>query len=111
MANIRFNRGRQYAADMAIYSRQVARSNTAEVDQLKRNLIRAIREELTPRQREMIYLYYGEKINMPEISRRAGISVSTVSRTIKRAERTLQRCLRYGATSYLRTMYENEPLP
>ena len=29
---------------------------------------------------------------------------STISRTIKRGERRLQRCLRYGAEAYLRNM-------
>ena len=97
MSSIRFNRGRRYAADMAVYARQIAETNTAEIDQLKRNLVRAVREELTPRQREMLYLYYSQQVNMPAISRQMGVSVSTVSRTIKRAESKLQRCLRYGA--------------
>ena len=108
MSNIRFNRGRAYAADMAVYARQVAETNTEEIDRLKRNLIRAIREELTPRQREMIYLYYSQEINMPTISKQMGISVSTVSRTIKRAEEKLQRCLRYGAKAYLNSMDTEE---
>lgn len=110
MSSIRFNRGRRYAADMAVYARQVAETNTAEVDRLKRNLIRAIREELTPRQQKMLYLYYSQQVNMPAISKQMGVSVSTVSRTIKRAERKLQRCLRYGAKAYLNAM-DQETLP
>ena len=110
MSSIRFNRGRSYAADMAVYARQVAETNTSEIDQLKRNLIRAIREELTPRQQEMLYLYYSRQINMPSISKQMGVSVSTVSRTIKRAETRLQRCLRYGARAYLKSM-DQETLP
>ena len=110
MSNIRFNRGRRYAADMAVYARQVAETNTAEIDRLKRNLIRAIREELTPRQQEMLYLYYSQQVNMPAISKQMGVSVSTVSRTIKRAEGKLQRCLRYGAKAYLNAM-DQETLP
>ena len=110
MSSIRFNRGRSYAADMAVYARQVAETNTAEIDRLKRNLIHAIREELTPRQREMLYLYYSQQVNMPAISKQMGVSVSTVSRTIKRAEGKLQRCLRYGAKAYLNAM-DQETLP
>ena len=40
----------------------------------------------------------------PEIGEQIGIDKSSVSRTIKRGERRLQRCLRYGAEAYLRSM-------
>ena len=111
MASIRFKRGRAYAADMAVYARQIAETNTTEIDQLKRNLLRAVREELTPRQQEMLYLYYCQKVNMPSISKKMGVSVSTVSRTIKRAEGRLQRCLRYGAKAYLNSLDQEKTLP
>ena len=41
---------------------------------------------------------------MREIGEAMGIDKSTVSRTIKRGERRLRRCLRYGAEAYLRSM-------
>ena len=41
---------------------------------------------------------------MREIGQSLGVDKSTVSRTIKRGERRLQRCLRYGAEAYLRGM-------
>ena len=47
-------------------------------------------------------LYYAEGFNMREIGELLGVNKSTVSRTIKRGERRLQRCLRYGAEAYLR---------
>ena len=46
-------------------------------------------------------LYYAEGLNMREIGERLGVDKSTVSRTIKRGERRLRRCLRYGAESLL----------
>ena len=52
----------------------------------------------------MMLLYYAEGKNMREIGDMMGIDKSTVSRTIKRGERRLQRCLRYGAEAYLRSM-------
>ena len=52
----------------------------------------------------MMLLYYAEGKNMREISESLGVDKSTVSRTIKRGERRLQRCLRYGAETYLRSM-------
>ena len=110
MANTRYRRGKMYAADMAVYSRQMSETNTnsSELSRLKRNLLRALQEDVTDRQRQVLLLYYAEGMNMREIGEQIGVDKSTVSRTIKRGERRLQRCLRYGAESYLRSMYEDE---
>ena len=53
------------------------------------------------RQREYLLLYYGERLNMKQIGDRLGVDKSTVSRTIKRGEARLRRCLRYGAGAFL----------
>ena len=90
-----------YAADMAVYARQMAQDNSREISRLKRNLIRALWEDITPRQRETMLMYYGQGLNMREIGQKLGVDKSTVSRTIKRGERRLQRCLRYGAKGLL----------
>ena len=104
MPNTRSRKGKVYAADMAMYTRQIQADNSQEISRLKRNLIRALREDVTAKQREMMLLYYAEGKNMREIGELLGIDKSTVSRTIKRGERRLQRCLRYGAEAYLRNM-------
>ena len=104
MPNTLYRRGKLHAADMAMYTRQIAADNTRELSRLKRNLIRCLREDVTPKQRQMMLLYYAEGKNMREIGQAMGVDKSTVSRTIKRGERRLQRCLRYGAEAYLRSM-------
>ena len=104
MPNTRYRKGKLYAADMAMYSRQMAADNSREVSRLKRNLIRCLREDVTEKQRQMILMYYAEGKNMREIGEFLGVDRSTISRTIKRGERRLQRCLRYGAEAYLRSM-------
>ncbi len=104
MPGTRYRRGKAYAADMAVYARQMSSDNSQEIDRLKRNLIRALREDVTAKQRQMLLLYYGDGLNMREIGEKLGVDKSTVSRTIKRGERRLQRCLRYGAEAYLRNM-------
>ncbi len=38
---------------------------------------------------------------MSQIGARLGVDKSTVSRTIKRGEKRLRRCLRYGARRFL----------
>lgn len=102
--NTRYRRGKLYAADMALYSMQMASDNSKEISRLKRNLIRALQEDVTERQRQTLLMYYAQGYNMREIGERLGVDRSTISRTIKRGERRLQRCLRYGAEAYLRNM-------
>lgn len=80
MSNTRDRRGKLYAADMAVYTRQMAADNSAELSRLKRNLIRALKEDVTPRQREVLTLYYAQGLNMREIGERLGVDKSTVSR-------------------------------
>ncbi len=102
MASTRYRRGREYAADMAAYSRLMAPDNGEELSILRRNLAQALKEEVTERQRETLYLYYHQGLTMEEIGLCLGIDRSTVSRTIQRGERRLRRCLRYGAAAFLR---------
>ena len=56
---------------------------------------RVIEEELTPCQREVLIAYYIQDMNMVQIARERGVRVSTVSRTLHRAEEKLRRYLKY----------------
>lgn len=96
MANIRYKRGLGYAADMAAYTREMASDNVQQLDRLKENLAKALRQDVTDRQRQFLMLYYGQGLNMRQIGERMGVNKSTVSRTIKRGEARLRRCLRYS---------------
>ncbi len=89
---------------MAVYARQMSSDNSGEISRLKRNLLRALKEDVTPKQRQLLLMYYGQGLNMREIGEQLGVDKSTVSRTIKRGEKRLLRCLRYGAEAYLRNM-------
>ena len=106
MGDPRYRRGKLHSRDMAAYMRQLSEqnTNTNSMDQLKQNLIRCLNEDITPRQRTMLTLYYVQQLSQKEIARQLGVDPSTVSRTILRGERTLQRCLRYGAERYLKHM-------
>lgn len=104
MRSTRYKRGNAYAADMAVYMRNISECNTNsnEISRLKRNLVMCLNEDVTERQRTVLLMYYGEGKNMREIGEHLGIDKSTVSRTIKRGERRLLKCLRYGAETYLK---------
>ena len=111
MANIRYKRGLSYAADMAVYTREMAADNAQQLDKLKENLAKALRQDVTDRQRQFLLLYYGQGLNMRQIGERMGVNKSTVSRTIKRGEARLRRCLRYGADRLLEEETDPEAYP
>ena len=90
-----------YLADLSTYVRLMSQDNSAQLGRLKRNLAHAMRPDITPKQREYLTLYYGEGLNLREISERTGVNKSTVSRTMKRGRDRLYRCLRYGARNLL----------
>ena len=100
-------RVRQTSPEMAAYVRQIASDNAGEHSRLKRTLIRAIREELTDRQRQVLTMYYLREMTINQIGAELEIYPSTVYRTLRRAEQRLFRCLRYGAGSYLKDMGED----
>ena len=108
MGNTRYKRGLHFSADMSAYMRQISEANTnlAEVTRLKRNLVRCLNEDVTERQRTMLYMYYYEGLNQRQIGEQLGVDKSTVSRTIMRGERRMLKCLRYGAETYLKSMPE-----
>ena len=63
---------------------------------------RVIQEELTPTQRETLVAYYFQEMTIPQIAAERGVNKSTVSRTLKGAEKKLQRYLRYCGRSFSR---------
>ena len=89
-------RNNEFAGDMAVYLRSIAEDNDEMLSRLKRNLRIARTEELTPRQNEVLTLYFDRNMTMEEVGRTLGVSKSTVSRTLGRARTRLKRCLRYS---------------
>ena len=97
MRDTRFDsRSSEWIGDMTVWLRENAQTNDDQLDRLRRNLRRARELELTPRQREMLNMYYDQGMKMSQIARRLHVNPSTVSRTLRRARDRLHRCLRYG---------------
>lgn len=82
--------------DLQAYLRQIAATNGDQIDRLKRNLTVAINQELTPRQRQMLLLYYYKGYNMTQIGNELGVHKSVVSRTLSRAMVRIQHALKYS---------------
>ncbi len=102
MSATRYKRGTVYASDMAEYARTMSSDNSAQIHRMKANLTRALKQDVTELQQLYLYLYYDQGLTMQEIGNRMGVHKSTVSRTIKRGEERLARCIRYGAPAILR---------
>ena len=60
-----------------------------------RRVRQVIERELTPLQKETLIAYYFQQESIPRIAQRRGVNKSTVSRTLKSAERRLRQYLRY----------------
>lgn len=101
MTNTRYRRDPRAVAALAVYAREMASDNGRQLDRLRENLSKALQQDVTDRQRQYLMLYYGQGLNMRQIGERMGVNKSTVSRTIKRGELRLRRCLRYGAGELL----------
>lgn len=56
----------------------------------------AMSQELTPRQRECIELYFSQRLTMEQIGRRLGIGKSTVHKHIETGKAHIRRVLAYA---------------
>ena len=89
-------RSSEWAGDMTVWLREQANDNQEQMERLRRNLRRAREQELTPRQQQVLTLRYEQNMNGAEIARMLGLNRSTVSRTIRRTQERLRRCLQYA---------------
>ena len=74
---------------------QQGSSNRPERQRMRRILLRAIRHELTDRQRSCLTMYYLEGMKMKEIAAAMHLSKSTVSRHIASATSKLRKVASY----------------
>lgn len=97
MRDTRFDsRSSEWIGDLTVWKRQNDPDNAEQLDRLRRNLRQARERELTPRQRQILTLYYDRGLTMAQIARRLDVNRSTVCRTLHRAQERLYRHLRYG---------------
>ena len=62
---------------------------------LRRSLLNVIKNELTPRQKEIIVLYYFKDMDIPNISSRLGVTSQAVSKVMCRARLRIFHVLQY----------------
>ena len=97
MKGTRFDtRTSEWAGDLTVWLRENSENNDLQLERMRRNLRMARQRELTPRQQEILSLYYDDRLTISQIARRLGINTSTVCRTLERARERLRRSLRYS---------------
>lgn len=82
----------QDEADFELWQNSGTTSSTGIDSKLVK---RVIDERLTPLQRDCLQRYYYDRLTMREIAKLRGVALSTVSRTIKRAENRIRDALKY----------------
>ena len=80
---------------ISYYLSERGSDNRGELNRMRRILARAVRYELTDRQRDCLTMYYLEGMKMKDIARSLCLSSSTVSRHIKTAVYKLRRIAAY----------------
>ncbi len=89
-------RDNEFLGDLAAWERENSEDNSDQLARLRRNMRKVRETELTPRQAEMIHLYYDLGLSIPRIAREKGLNKSTVSRTLARGRERLKRYLQYS---------------
>lgn len=89
-------RSSEWAGDMTVWLQENADDNQEQIERLLRNLRKARVQELTPRQQQMLSMRFEQNMSGAEIARELGLNRSTVSRTLRRAQERLRRCLQYA---------------
>lgn len=89
-------RSSEWVGDMTVWLRENADDNQEQIDRLLRNLRKARVQELTPRQQQMLSMRFEQNMSVTEIAQELGLNRSTVSRTLRRAQERLRRCLQYA---------------
>lgn len=88
-------RDNEFIGDLAAWNREHCPDNSETIERLRRNLRKAREQELTPRQQQIMELYYDQGRSMTWIARQLRINKSTVSRTLARGRARLKKYLKY----------------
>ncbi len=78
------------------WQKSSAEDNHQRIQRLLRYLPVAMKEDLTPRQQQLLQMFYYDGKTVTDIARELSINKSTVSRTLHRARDRLRKSLRYA---------------
>lgn len=93
MKNISFDS--LFESDIAKIVQKKGASNAVKIETLKRMVTLIVKQELTHRQKTILELYFIRRLKYYQIAEILNINKSTVSRTKKRAFKTIYKILKY----------------
>ena len=64
----------EWIGDFSTWLRSNAADNEEQQDRLRRNLRLALEQELTPRQKEMVALYFHQRMTIPQIAKELSVN-------------------------------------
>ena len=101
MRNIQYD-NRSDWVDLSGFVQVMSADNQDRMAEIQACLGKALREDVTPRQQQVLFLYYVQGLNMRQIAEALGVERSTVSRTLKRGEERIRRRMRYNGGDLIR---------
>ncbi|MBE6918338.1 MAG: sigma-70 family RNA polymerase sigma factor [Ruminococcaceae bacterium] len=82
--------------DLRRWRTEHGESNREQLQRLLEHLPRAMEQELTERQRQVVEMYFYRNMSEVQIARELQVNPSTVCRTLQRATNRLRRVLLYA---------------
>lgn len=67
-------RDNEFWGDLAAWERENSEDNSEQLARLRRNMRKVRERELTPRQQEMLHLYYDLGMSIPRIAQEKGLN-------------------------------------
>lgn len=83
-------------ASLCLWRQEESGDNRERIRRLLSNLPLAVKQELTPRQREILRLRFTGGMSVTAIAEKLGLNKSTVSRSLARSMERLYKSLRYS---------------
>lgn len=83
-------------ASLCLWREEQSGDNQDRIRRLLNNLPRAVQQELTSRQREILHLRFTCGMSVTAIAEKLGVNKSTVSRSLNRSMERLYKSLRYS---------------
>lgn len=84
-----------FESNMLKTSKTRENSNSTKISNIKNIVISIIKNELSEKQKNILNMYFIQKMNYSQIANQLNVNKSTISRTKSRAFQTIYRILQY----------------
>lgn len=86
MAKAVYRRNKEFVHHMAVTLSHLHNGDEIGLSPRRLTLLRSLKQNATPRQQQLLYLYYSCGLNYSAIAKQLALDESSVCRTIKRGE-------------------------